>query len=169
MQNFFMIVLIIICILIFLYLKTKSWILEKKSESIFWEYINYLYKKDYIMTKRENQFFQNLSEYIKDKDYLICPKVRLEDIIWVRSTHRGFRPWKASSRLDRAHVDFILIGKTDFMTKMAIELDDSTHDNSYWRDHDRAKNEAFEKVGVKLLRFRNSDISHEELRNAWIV
>lgn len=121
------------------------------------------------MTKRENIFFQNLCDYIKDKDYLICPKVRLEDVIGVRSSNKWFRPWKVSSRLDRAHLDFILIGKTDFITKIAIELDDSTHDNWYWRDHDRAKNEACEKVWVKLLRFRDPNISHEEFAQNGIV
>lgn len=168
MQNFFMIVFIIVCAVIFLYFKSKSWLLEKKSESIFWEYIDYLYKKEYLMTKRENIFFKNLCEYIKDKDYLICPKVRLEDVVGVRSTRKWFRPWKASARLDRAHIDFILIWKTDFITKIAIELDDTTHDNGYWRDHDRAKNEAFEKVWVKLLRFRDPNTSHEEFGRMWI-
>lgn len=141
---------------------------SKKDESIFWEYINYLYKKDYLMTKRENEFFRHLCDYIKDKDYLVCPKVRLEDIVWVRSTKNWFRPWKASSRLDRAHVDFLLIGKTDYVSKFAIELDDSTHDNNYGKEHDRAKNEAFEKVWMPILRFRNSSPTHEEFASIWI-
>ena len=120
------------------------------------------------MTKREALFFRKLSEYIQNKDYIICPKVRLEDIIGVKNTGR-FRPWIVSSKLDRSHIDFVLIWKTDLRTKFAIELDDTTHDTDWGNRNDSIKNEAFSKVHIPLLRFREANITPEELYRSGIA
>lgn len=131
-------------------------------------YEDSLYEKCYLMTKRESLFFRKLSEYTKDKDYIICPKVRVEDVIWVSKTN-GMRLWGISGKLDRSHIDFVLIGKTDLKTKFAIELDDSTHDSYYAKKHDRIKNDAFECTSIKLIRFDDPNVSPEEFLRKGIV
>ncbi|MBX9809475.1 DUF2726 domain-containing protein [Candidatus Gracilibacteria bacterium] len=131
-------------------------------------YEDSLYEKCYLMTKRESLFFRKLSEYTKDKDYIICPKVRVEDVIGVSKTN-GMRLWGISGKLDRSHIDFVLIGKTDLKTKFAIELDDSTHDSYYAKKHDRIKNDAFECTSIKLIRFDDPNVSPEEFLRKGIV
>lgn len=152
------------------YINTKThdetvWF-DKKSN--FWEYGDSLYAKGYLMTKREALFFRKLSEYIQNKDYIICPKVRLEDIIGIKNNGR-FRPWIVSWKLDRSHIDFVLIGKTDLRTKFAIELDDTTHDTFRWNKSDSIKDEAFARINIPLLRFREANITPNELYSMGII
>jgi very-short-patch-repair endonuclease len=135
---------------------------------IFGKYKTAIYGNTCIMTYAESQFFRRLCEYVKDKDYLVCPKVRVEDVIGVRKQN-GFRPWIVSSKLDRSHVDFILIGKSDLKTKFAIELDDTTHTSWYAKNHDKIKDEAFKCTSIPLLRFNNMEVSHDELKLKGIV
>ncbi len=145
----------------------KENVSKEKRSSVFGEYSGHLYKKDYLMTKREASFYRTLQWYLQDKDYIICPKVRIEDIIWVRSNF-WFRPWKVSWRLDRSHIDFLLIWKTDLKTKYAIEVDDYTHDSYSGKERDTVKNEACAIAGIPLLRFRDTSEIKEIFTIHWV-
>ncbi len=119
------------------------------------------------MTKSEAHFYRALEGYLENKDYIICPKVRVEDIVGVKS-HFGFRPWKVSWKLDRSHIDFLLIWKTDLRTKLAIEVDDPTHDTFLGKKRDNIKNEACRIAGIPLLRFRNTYEINDLLASHWV-
>lgn len=142
---------------------------------IFWVYGESLYDRCYLMTSSELMFFKRLTEYIRDTDYIVCPKVRLGDIIDIekRRWHRIWsfigRPWQVSWKLDRSHIDFVLIDSNTSMIKCGIELDDPSHNTRESRYHDRVKNEAFERVGLKLHRFTEAHVSPEEFIKKGIV
>jgi len=102
------------------------------------------------MTLYEAMFFKNLLKYATKKGYIVCPKVRVSDIITIerKRWHRRWnfigRPWIVSAKLDRLHVDFLLIKEKGLTTVCAIELDDKTHDSQERKKADNIKNKAFE-------------------------
>jgi Protein of unknown function (DUF2726) len=142
--------------------------------AIFGVYGESLYDRCYLMTSSELIFFRRLTEYIRDTDYIICPKVRLGDIVAIdkRRWHRMWtfigRPWTVSGKLDRSHIDFLLIDGHTSMIKCGIELDDPSHNTRESQYHDRVKNEAFDRVGLKLHRFTSEYVTPEELAKTLI-
>jgi hypothetical protein len=89
----------------------------RNDDTMFGIYGESLYDLGYLMTPSEEIFFKRLCEYVQDKDYIVCPKVRLWDIITIekRRWHHIWsfigRPWQVTWKLDRSHIDFVLIGK----------------------------------------------------------
>ena len=160
---------------LFCLLKSLSMNDIKNWNNIFWVYEDGLYDRGYLMTPSEEIFFKRLCEYVKDKDYIVCPKVRLGDVIdiekkrWHRIWNFIGRPWTVSGKLNRSHIDFVLIGKKNSMIKLAIELDDpKTHHSPYARYHDKIKNEAFKHVNIPLLRFQKAEVTEDEIKYSWI-
>lgn len=110
---------------------------------------NYLpYAKGHLLTKTEHAFFITLVREALKRRLLVCPKVRLEDIIFVtdkknRNKYRGY--------IKSRHVDFVLLDKA-CQTVAAIELDDPSHNTAKAAKTDQFKNELFLKVGIPLIR-----------------
>lgn len=110
---------------------------------------NYLpYAKGHLLTKTEHVFFITLVREALKRRLLVCPKVRLEDIIYVtdkknRNKYRGY--------IKSRHVDFVLLDKS-CQTAAAIELDDPSHNTAKATKTDQFKNELFSKVGIPLIR-----------------
>lgn len=140
--------------------------------SSFGEYANNLYKKEYLLTYSESRFFKRLWAYISNKDYIICPKVRMEDVIWITdiSTEKWpMRPYWISWKLDRNHIDFVLIWKHDLRIKFAIELDDPTHNSDKSMQRDKIKNDAFLSAHVPLIRFKKVEPSFDDFKSKGIL
>lgn len=127
-----------------------------------------VYGKKYLMNQTEAKLFRVLSAYLLDKDYIICPKVRVEDVVWVKKRY-GMRPWSISWRLDRSHIDFLLIGKTDLQNKIAIELDGLSHNWYIARERDAFKDNVFKEAGIPLIRFNTPNPTFDEIRARWII
>lgn len=105
---------------------------------------------------------RRLNEYIKDKDFIVYPKVRIGDIINCKSKKNGFRPYSIASRIDRSHIDFVIIKKSTLTIFCAIELDDYTHNSEKSKTRDEAKDILFDFVKIPLLRFKNTNPTDEE-------
>ncbi len=110
---------------------------------------NYMpYAKGRLLTKTEQTFYITLVREALKRQLLVCPKVRLEDIIYVtdkqnRNKYRGY--------IKSRHVDFVLLDKT-CTTVAAIELDDPSHNTAKAAKADQFKNELFYNVGIPLIR-----------------
>ena len=110
---------------------------------------NYLpYAKGHLLTKTEHTFFITLVRESLKRRILVCPKVRLEDIIFVtdkqnRNKYRGY--------IKSRHVDFVLLNAS-CETVAAIELDDPSHNTAKAAKTDQFKDELFLKVGIPLIR-----------------
>lgn len=120
----------------------------------------YPYESKMLLTRTEYAFFKKLRKFTDKKRYMICPKVRLEDFIYVTnrkelSKYRGY--------IKSRHVDF-LICDDDLHIICGIELDDKSHDEKEAKRIDKFKNELFEAIGVKLYRVRVDDDYEEKLR-----
>ena len=169
MNKIQIILIIIICIIIFNYIKKfiyglkvdtyKRNLYEKHKIEYDAEFgpnknpteynPNYLpYAKGHLLTKTEHTFFITLVREALKRRLLVCPKVRLEDIIYVtdkqnRNKYRGY--------IKSRHVDFVLLNAT-CETVAAIELDDPSHTTKKAAKADQFKNDLFFTVKIPLIR-----------------
>lgn len=85
------------------------------------------------------------------EDYLVCPKVNLGDLFFVVG---GEAEQSHRNRIDRKHVDFVLVDLDAYRPVIAIELDDISHASEARRDRDRFVDSVFVAAGLPLLRIR---------------
>ena len=122
---------------------------KKQRESGFsFDYSYMPYTRRNLLTKTEHLFYTTLIEECRDRGLLVCPKVRLEDLVYVtdkenRAKYRGY----VKSR----HVDFVLTDEA-LQPIAAIELDDPSHDHYLAMQIDEFKDRLFETIGLPLFR-----------------
>src|SRR5688500_7169560 len=81
---------------------------------------------------------------------VICPKVRLADLIncpgdaW----RQGF-----GGRISGKHVDFVLADADTLAIRMAIELDDRSHERPDRRERDAFVDQALQAARIPVVRF----------------
>lgn len=78
-------------------------------------------------------------------------KVRLEDIFGVVNGLDPGTRQSARNRINRKHVDFLLVRATDFAPLAGIELDDRSHDAKDRQQRDAFVDEVFASGGLPLL------------------
>lgn len=144
--------------LLFLLLMFRLHRNKKQKEAGFsFDYSYMPYTRRNLLTKAEHHFYTTLIEECRDRSLLVCPKVRLEDLVYVtdkenRAKYRGY----VKSR----HVDFVLTDDS-LCPVAAIELDDPSHDSYLAMQIDEFKNRLFETIGLPLFRIR-TDENYEE-------
>ena len=121
---------------------------EKKEEPFDYSYMPY--KKRLILTKTEYAFYTVLVKECYKRKLLVCPKVRLEDLVYVTDKEH---PLRYRGYVKSRHVDFVI---TDIRLNAlaAIELDDPSHDTYKAAKTDRFKNELFKTINVPLIRVK---------------
>lgn len=87
-----------------------------------------------ILSKSEMKFYKVLDEVVNNQLYLICPKIRMQDILWINE----YQPNKIKylNKVNRKHIDFVICKKENMQPLFAIELDDKSHETlkRYERD-----------------------------------
>lgn len=110
------------------------------------------YKTKYLLTKAENNFYQSLKVALKDEALYVCPKIRVADVLRVGKTdnRRGY-----FNKIKAKHIDF-LICKDDrfFNPVLAIELDDSSHNEKNRVERDEFMYKAFKTAKLPLYRVK---------------
>lgn len=120
--------------------------------------------RDGLFSKREYAFYRVLRRSCDKKGLKVCPKVRLADILDVKTEDaEENRVWFRT--IAQLHVDFLILGKNDHFL-FGIELDDSTHDTPEAWKKDRFKDECFDKTTVGLFRCR--EILFDADMDKWI-
>lgn len=122
----------------------------KENYSFKYDYSYMPYKRAYLLTRKEHIFYITLVKEASKRSLLVCPKVRLEDLVYItdekhKEKYRGY----VKSR----HIDFVLLN-TNCETVAAIELDDPSHNEIEAQKTDRFKSELFKKIGVPLIRIQ---------------
>jgi hypothetical protein len=108
------------------------------------------YLRKSLFTAAERSFLGVL-ESVLPAGVRIFGKVRLEDILGVKAgLERGERQ-AARNRINRKHVDFLLVRSTDMAPVAGIELDDSSHEEEDRQQRDAFVDEAFASAGLPLL------------------
>lgn len=111
-----------------------------------------------------NRPYRVLRRSCGKKGLKVCPKVRLADILDVKTDDlEENRVWFRT--IAQLHVDFLILGKNDRFL-FCVELDDSTHDTPEARKKDCFKDRCFDKTAVGLFRCRG--ILSDDDMDKWV-
>ena len=105
------------------------------------------------MTPAEHECFKALTAAVGE-EFQIFAQVHLATIVDHKIPGQDWRA--ALSHIDRKSVDFVLCDKNSLATKLAIELDDRTHEQSDRVERDGIVEGILEQAGVPLLRLGNN-------------
>lgn len=122
----------------------------------------YRYNRKYvIMTEREQEFYKKLKLVCGDS-ILIFPQIHLSSLFFHNVKGQNFK--LAFRFINRLSVDFVLVDSRNFKTLLAIELDDSTHNEKDRIKRDLIVNDIFKKAHFPLLRVDSIKIDNEKLK-----
>lgn len=88
---------------------------------------NFPYIKNEQLFSAAERFFLGVLEQALGADYKIFGKVRVADVISVKSMSDRSAWQRAFNRISAKHFDFVLCSKNDLAVVAAIELDDQSH------------------------------------------
>ncbi len=108
----------------------------------------YPYERKMLLTPTEYRFYKILKERCDKARLLICPKVRMEDFLYV-TDRRNMNKYRGY--IKSRHIDFILCDR-DLHMLAGLELDDLSHSAPAAVRVDLFKNNVFKKIGVPLYR-----------------
>jgi len=109
-------------------------------------------RKNFFPTRAEHECYDTLVEAV-GAEYRIFAQVHLPTL--VDHTVRG-QDWRATlAHINRKSVDFVLCDKAYLSPKLAIELDDKSHERPDRQERDREVERILRDAGVPLLRLEN--------------
>ena len=113
----------------------------------------YQYKrKNFFLTRAEHECFDALMSAVGN-DYLIFAQVHLPTLIDNKVVGQN---WRAAFRhINGKSVDFVLCDKAYIAPKLAIELDDKSHERPDRQERDIEVERILREAGVPLLRLEN--------------
>ena len=108
-------------------------------------------QKRHFFSQAERVFFVALLNATKDLPITVLSKVRLNDLLEATGDNRQ----ATNNRINRMHIDFVLLSQPDFQPLVAIELDGASHGSQTQQARDAKKDAAFKAVKLPLVRFPN--------------
>ena len=122
----------------------------------------YQYKrKQFFLTRAEHECYDALVAAVGN-EYHVFAQVHLPTLLDNKIAGQN---WHAAlAHIDRKSVDFVLCDKVYISPKLAIELDDKSHERQDRQERDREVERILEVAGMPLLRLENyGAFSTEEL------
>jgi very-short-patch-repair endonuclease len=119
------------------------------------EHISHLFKykkRGFFMTRAEHECYDALIKAVGDR-YYIFPQAHLPTFIDVRV--KGQDWFSAFRHIDEKSVDFVLCDKAYLSPKLAIELDDKTHERPERKERDKEVERILKMANLPLLRLEN--------------
>lgn len=107
-------------------------------------------KKDFLLTKAERSFYEVLSLAVKNLNVQLFVKVRLADLLYLPKGTDNRQ--KHINKITSKHVDFVICGLHNLDPVIAIELDDSSHQQANRVARDEFLEKALRDAGLPLLR-----------------
>jgi very-short-patch-repair endonuclease len=109
-------------------------------------------RKQFFLTRAEHECYDALIAAVGDK-YHVFAQVHLPTIL--DNKVKG-QDWRAAlAHINRKSVDFVLCDKAYISPKLAIELDDKSHERPDRQERDREVERILADAGVPLLRIEN--------------
>lgn len=110
------------------------------------------YRRVWLLSKAERSFYGVLVEAVGQKG-LVFAKVRVADVLAPRGLRGG--PWqRAFNAISAKHFDFVVCDPGNCFVKLAIELDDASHDNPKRQQRDAFLDRATASAGLPLVRLK---------------
>jgi len=126
---------------------------EKFEDSKEGKKAKYQYKKqNFFMTRAEHEFFDVLTKAV-GADFLIFAQVHLPTLIDHKIKGQNWRG--AFRHISEKSVDFVLCDKSYISPKLAIELDDKSHERPDRQTRDNEVERILKDAGLPLLRIEN--------------
>jgi very-short-patch-repair endonuclease len=148
MSNLYILVGVVFALVIvvgFLKLKFEGGEDEEKAK--------YDYKKRaFFMTRAEHECYDALVQAV-GSEYLIFAQVHLPTLVDNKVVGQDWR--SAFRHISQKSVDFVLCDKAYISPKLAIELDDRTHERPERQERDREVERILKGAGMPLLRLEN--------------
>lgn len=143
----YLLLLIAILVAIFLIKKSKS----SSSEQLINIPLKLSYKKkEFLLSKAERSFYEVLCLAVKNSNVRIFVKVRLADLLYLP---KGVESRQVHvNRITSKHVDFVICSSPGLSPVIAIELDDSSHQQPNRVTRDEFLDQALGDAGLPLLR-----------------
>lgn len=115
--------------------------------------------RDDFLSPAEQSFFQVLKNMVSEY-FVICSKVSLGDIFFVVKPNENK---SAYNRINRKHVDFLICDPKTMKPRLAIELDDSSHQRADREERDDFVDGVFNAANLPLIHIpvQNSYNTHE--------
>jgi very-short-patch-repair endonuclease len=143
------IILAIIVIVLFVIFKTKLKLQSQRSH----DQSEFSYRKlGVLFTPAERSFLGVLNQAI-DGDTIVFGKVRVADVLAPQNGSTRSVWQKAFNKISSKHFDFVLCSKADLSVFCAIELDDSSHNQSKQKIRDAFIEGACKSADFSLIRF----------------
>lgn len=118
-------------------------------------------RKQFFMSRSEHEFFDALMTAVGDRFYIFA-QVHLPTLLDHRI--KGQNWMGAFSHISQKSVDFVLCDKDYISPKLAIELDDKSHERPDRIDRDGEVERMLNEAGLPLLRIKNhGDFNPTEL------
>jgi hypothetical protein len=105
-----------------------------------------------LFTPAERSFLGVLEQAVGDQ-CRIMGKVRLGDIIKVRSGLDASARQTANNKIQSKHLDFVAVDPDDLSILFVVELDDKSHQRTDRKKRDDFLENALDAAGVTLIRF----------------
>lgn len=113
----------------------------------------YQYKKrNFFMTRAEHECYDALVSAV-GSEYLVFAQVHLPTLVDNKVVGQNWRG--AFRHISEKSVDFVLCDKAYISPKLAIELDDKSHERPERQNRDREVERILQDAGVPLLRLEN--------------
>lgn len=111
----------------------------------------YPYERTYLLTKNEWSFHKKLKPIADKMGYTILAKIRLADLIKVKTGTPQKDYNKYFSKIRSKHIDFILCNPENLAPILLIELDDPSHKREDRKNRDKFVDNALNTAGYKIL------------------
>jgi len=109
-------------------------------------------RRNFFLTRAEHECYDALIQAV-GQEYLVFAQVHLPTLLDNKVVGQN---WNAAFRhISQKSVDFVLCDKAYISPKLAIELDDKTHERPDRQDRDREVERILKGAGMPLLRLEN--------------
>jgi very-short-patch-repair endonuclease len=112
------------------------------------------YQREPVLFTPAERSFLGVLEQAVEGQFRIFGKVRLADIIRVKSGVSAGARQQAFNRIQSKHIDFVLCKPRDLSVQFVVELDDSSHQAPRRQARDEFLDDALKAAGIPLLHFR---------------
>ncbi len=109
-------------------------------------------KEPILFTPAERSFLAVLDQALGDH-FRVLGKVRLADVIRVKSGLSGSARQQAFNRIQSKHLDFVACDPNDLSVQFVVELDDSSHQQSRRQARDEFLDKALAAAEVPIFHF----------------
>lgn len=106
-------------------------------------------KRPRLLTEAELAFYRVLHSATAG-DWPLFAMVRLADLIQVKPQSSGGQAWQ--NKIQAKHLDFVLCDPDTLEAKLAIELDDASHEKPDRKARDHFVDQALSAAGLPILR-----------------